>query len=82
MTTTKSSTLLTLKSLTVTNPKSKINMAIREPFGTSEGLNSLNVGTASGYANATEHGDGNFHKTKPGSIRRAPLQLLEVLTLQ
>lgn len=39
-------------------------MAIREPFGTSEGLNSLNVGTASGYATATEHGDGTFHKTK------------------
>jgi hypothetical protein len=41
-------------------------MAIREPFGTGTGLNSLNVGAASStYVSAVEeHGDGTFHKTR------------------
>lgn len=39
-------------------------MAIREPFGTGEGLNALNVGAASDYSTALEYGDGSFHKTR------------------
>jgi hypothetical protein len=40
-------------------------MPIREPFGTSTGLNNLNVGTvtAANVAAVAEHGDGTFHKT-------------------
>lgn len=41
-------------------------MAIREPFGLTEGLQTLNVGTASStYVSATsEYGDGRYHQTK------------------
>jgi len=40
-------------------------VGVRYPFGTTEGLNSTNVGTANTtYASVTEYGDNIYHKTK------------------